>query len=1192
MFCSGCDNVKNIYRPYEEIITKEKVKKNGPSHQHRTIVTKVPELSTAICLNKAAGRPSNCPCDTVQARKLYDQYVFANSHCPVGEYWSGCSLNASSLGKCTPCSYVDLSSAFYTGYGLYEMNNCPFQCRKGYFYSHPVGGETTTGCIPCTSCSVGYIQTRQCEQTVDANSYTNKDTICTACPPGTTSTGQNATICEPCPIGFVSRDYGSTCIECDNLHKTVKNGSIVCIKCPLGHVRDVLDPTQCSPCPAGTFLSSTLKQCLPCPPGTAQPNSGKLSCKVCVNAVAKQFKNIECDICEGGTFPSPISNDVDIPAPAVTELPETVTPDMYIDAVVDAFTYLGSNDCISCPQQGVPTDAAAFDWVSQCQWQCRTGYFRNRASATCESCEVPCTGFGVYRPQCSAGLTQLPLCVACTNGPGSHDSQIQGVHFVYTSSSMFQSTCTFQCLPGYTLDSANNICIECPALPSTVTNFRYIDDSCQWACARTYKLNVNGECEQCELLPHPRTLIDAKTFGVYFGNQGLYANFDECNDNIQKEWGLTYPITDTTITCGNGIFDESAQEECDDGNRNDGDGCSANCKHEHAFYDCNAIGSLCVPNCSFPWVGTSKTIGLRGFYLTDDTCSNGPRSIQLREICGASCPSGVPRLPLDACTPENKGCLQCESNYYVDNINVRCVECGTRCTTGYFGKPECAITQPTSNENVDVTEARKGCFPCTYNGVTSSESVDFITRGDVPNDPTSCRYVCTENHYCDSQIDPVDGACDGQCIPCTSAADLNPPCTFEEQVAQCTSANDTTCVPCTTKPENSKWIESDIKECAFDCNENYVWQPELQKCDECAIDKNCPIGYAAQSCENVEDDTTADGNSVLRYCKKCPPPVQYGMEAVGGNAGICIADCILNQFFSPDTRSTECQMCAPAASCITGTKYIPCTRRLDTQCQICPPLSASKHLEYYTPDGSVPSCQTRCKIGYAQHETNGNCYLCDLTCDTQPGFYPEHLCQAPDQRFKYPECVACDDAISQRPLHSSYFSQCEWKCDDGYYFAIVNDKPACNPCTPCKEGQYPAGAYTCTTFRPSIQCVTCDSIPEHAIATSNIDSTCPFACDVGYYKHYTNNGKVLTCSPRYSLKMSELLNQQPGVSVTPTPDTNAIVNNSNADLPLIVITGQPRRYTPKVSSSAYKIHPTFWTTVQFITTTSIILISY
>lgn len=51
-------------------------------------------------------------------------------------------------------------------------------------------------------------------------------------------------------------------------------------------------------------------------------------------------------------------------------------------------------------------------------------------------------------------------------------------------------------------------------------------------------------------------------------------------------------FVDTDGFCGNGVIEKHNDEECDDGNLNDGDGCNNECKLESIF-NCKLEPSLC-----------------------------------------------------------------------------------------------------------------------------------------------------------------------------------------------------------------------------------------------------------------------------------------------------------------------------------------------------------------------------------------------------------------------------------------------------------------------------------------------------------------------------------------------------------------------------------------------------------------------
>ena len=55
---------------------------------------------------------------------------------------------------------------------------------------------------------------------------------------------------------------------------------------------------------------------------------------------------------------------------------------------------------------------------------------------------------------------------------------------------------------------------------------------------------------------------------------------------------LTFPEEWLEGDCGDGVLNAVSGEQCDDGDNNDGDGCSATCGEE-AGWDCQGAPSVC-----------------------------------------------------------------------------------------------------------------------------------------------------------------------------------------------------------------------------------------------------------------------------------------------------------------------------------------------------------------------------------------------------------------------------------------------------------------------------------------------------------------------------------------------------------------------------------------------------------------------
>src|SRR5688572_32679539 len=73
----------------------------------------------------------------------------------------------------------------------------------------------------------------------------------------------------------------------------------------------------------------------------------------------------------------------------------------------------------------------------------------------------------------------------------------------------------------------------------------------------------------------------------------LLASLLLLNFFFQAEDGIRDLTVTGVQTCALPILNAAAGEVCDDGNRQAGDGCSANCKTIETGYTCGSAGSLC-----------------------------------------------------------------------------------------------------------------------------------------------------------------------------------------------------------------------------------------------------------------------------------------------------------------------------------------------------------------------------------------------------------------------------------------------------------------------------------------------------------------------------------------------------------------------------------------------------------------------
>lgn len=109
-----------------------------------------------------------------------------------------------------------------------------------------------------------------------------------------------------------------------------------------------------------------------------------------------------------------------------------------------------------------------------------------------------------------------------------------------------------------------------------------VDSECNTAAG---ELCENGECVYV-----PRCGNDIIDSDEECDGENLNGNPGRCSSNCKLDWSM--------LGCGDGLTTPELGEECDDGNKQDGDGCSCNCKIErpecNSAADCADSNAYCV----------------------------------------------------------------------------------------------------------------------------------------------------------------------------------------------------------------------------------------------------------------------------------------------------------------------------------------------------------------------------------------------------------------------------------------------------------------------------------------------------------------------------------------------------------------------------------------------------------------------
>jgi len=178
------------------------------------------------------------------------------------------------------------------------------------------------------------------------------------------------------------------------------------------------------------------------------------------------------------------------------------------------------------------------------------------------------------------------------------------------------------------------------------------------------------------------------------------------------------PSTPTPPGCGNGTLSED--EACDDGNKNDGDGCQANCLATQPGFSCSPPGKPCheLVICGDKIVGSSEQCD-DGNKVAGDGCSatckfetgfkcEGQPSTCTPTVCGdgkkegaESCDDGN-KVPFDGCSST----CQTEPNCKGDG-------CTSECGDGLLIDEECDDGNTKNGDGCSSDCKKEGGFECS-----------------------------------------------------------------------------------------------------------------------------------------------------------------------------------------------------------------------------------------------------------------------------------------------------------------------------------------------------------------------------------------------------------------------------------------------------------------------------------------------
>jgi cysteine-rich repeat protein len=911
----------------------------------------------------------------------------------------------------------------------------------------------------CSECRSGYVQNQGiCVPWCRPGTYYS-GSGCWPCSAGTYSLG-GSTACQTCEqLGFWNAyvDKVRGCVVCDA--KSHVQGS-ACVPCKAGE-RVAPRSSTCTGCGLSAYyLPAASTVCTACPAGTFMMNAGATACQACAPNYVSLAASTDCTVCPNGKRHS-ANHTTCIPCPA-------------INASLLPYTVYAQAGCTASCRAGVAYQ--------------RTSPLVAGGCASCSTLAVPTGRYlsATYTPDPRQWIT-CPETLPCTNAP---------VHATYTgpSPTVGASLCPYACTVGYT----GTNCVACAPVGFNASVHQMMAGGCNYTCkpyvyvdagrlCRSPCVNLLGELIGARVREYP--LARARPFYV-FGACGTTQTSPASPLPALRRSLWAYIDTRGGSLCGDAILNTG--ETCDDGNRVSGDGCSSACQVEAGLWDCDLIGTPCLPQCGWPSVATrSGDIGLAtwGFILPSATSCEGLRYVDVRDsvtdrlgwmranLVSCDCDGRPYRaVPYANCSVANRGCRICGTNYYHDDVRSVCVACGTSCAAGFaratsFAK--CGLAIAFNNASLVDQQLVIGCGACP--------ALPGLVAGAVTYVASPCLYACRrgggspQDTYCADAPDIATGICSSFCRPCSSgfSALLNtqPPSAAGWYPQGCIDGIGYVWAQCDAAglPANAVWtgntqVANAVRGCPYACASTALsWNDVCYPCS--ASTTSCSPGQHLAVC----------ANGIAQACVPCEGALPGQLQAWTSVSPFtdCTPDCEPGVGYAADMGG-QCQPCTRVA-CALGTLYHACVPRADAYCEPCPPRPD------YTEFVAAGGCATRCASGYYLG-AGDVCRACTVACAT--GYMPSKTCDSVEDRFSPPTCVAC---VGQLATGAVWGGRCAPTCGRWLLAVARNGTASCELCDPIQCGLGFDGVCESVTLfvdassqlysTTRLTCTPCDALP-------------------------------------------------------------------------------------------------------------------
>jgi len=435
----------------------------------------------------------------------------------------------------------------------------------------------------------------------------------------------------------------------------------------------------------------------------------------------------------------------------------------------------------------------------------------------------------------------------------------------------------------------------------------------------------------------------------------------------------------TVPRCGNMVVE--AGEECDDGNRNAGDGCSPNCTRElpngercadnRQCRSQQCVDGVCCESacrgqceaCNQPG-SAGRCVAVRGTPVAPRAaCAGTPGA-----PCAASC-DGTRR---DACVtpPDGTVCqgTECRTGRCMGGtcsmLTATCsgatplCDSATNTCVGCLSNRDCPSSAPVCDPSTrrcgpcrtdNDCSARAGTTTCATSGsnagrcvqCTSSNRAACTGATSVCDDTTNTCVGCLSNRDCPSST-PVCNPSTRRCGPCARDADCSerpgtPACATMGmnmgQCVQCTSDSSTACMAATPvcDPRSNTCVGClSNRDCPSSAP---VCDPSTRRCGPCARDADCSERPGTPACATMGTN--------MGQCVQC---TGANSSACMGATPVCDAERARCVRCTEATAAMVCAMAMEGRACIAGEEpFCGCTRDADcgdvTSGRICDPTT-------------------------------------------------------------------------------------------------------------------------------------------------------------------------------------------------------------------------------------------------------------